>query len=527
LIIDLEKTSLDGLSGFDVCVVGAGAAGLVVAVELVQQGKRVLVLEGGGLKKWERKSQALNKSRVVGLPFPGAHVGRFRTLGGSTSRWAGQVIEMDGMDFETRHWVPGSGWPIKKTDLAVGYRRALELEGLSASLPDGEVWTHTGVSAPNLSDDLGFAFSRICPEQKFSRLFQDILNTDPNLVVALHANACQLIFAEDGETITSVRCRTLTGVDTYISADRFVLCLGAIESSRFLLNQPIAPWNRSGLVGRHFKDHIACFAADVINFRMADNWYYGPYRIKLNQHYYVPKLKLSASAQERYSVLNASGWLEYDAGIFRALRTAALIRAGHLSAARPRELAYTALKAPAVVWWLSRMRTDPNFVLPWAKLKLSVYCEQSPLSESLIALSSECDALGLRRASIDWTVSTQEVETIRRYVQVARDVFHKLRIADIVPDNDLFTDRILQKFSDYFHHMGGTRMANSAIAGVVDPDLRLYGTRNIYVCSASVFPSSGSANPTHTLLALAVRLASHLQHLPSQRSAVRFHNTSA
>jgi len=421
------------------------------------------------------------------------------------------------MDFEVRQWVPGSGWPIKKSNLTAHYQQALELVGLGTSLPDREVWARTGVSEPNLGDELGFAFSRVVPEAKFSRIFNDILRTDLNLVIALHANVTELIFAENGEVVTSLRCRTFAGVETFVTADRFVLCMGGIETSRFLLNQRCNPWNHSGLVGRHFQDHIACFAADVVNFDSANSWYYGPNRKRLNGYYYLPKLKLTTLAQERYKILNASGWLEYDAGILDLFRTAALVRAGHWSQIGAHKLPYLALMAPAALWWLSRMRTDPNFVLPWAKLKLSVYCEQSPLSESRIALTSERDALGLRRASIDWKVSTQEVETVRRYVRVIHQAFGELKIADLIPQKDLFTERFPKGIFDYFHHMGGTRMGSSAAAGVVDADLRLFGTRNVYLCSTSVFPSSGSANPTHTLLALAVRLAKHLAHLPSFR----------
>ena len=54
-------------------------------------------------------------------------------------------------------------------------------------------------------------------------------------------------------------------------------------------------------------------------------------------------------------------------------------------------------------------------------------------------------------------------------------------------------------------------MAGAASGGVVDTNLRLFGTRNCYVCSGAVFPTSGFSNPTHTLLALAIRLAEHLK----------------
>jgi choline dehydrogenase-like flavoprotein len=522
MIIDLQQANVVArpeLSNFDVCIVGAGAAGLVLAIELINHGKHVLVLESGGLRRWERRTQALKKSEVVGLPYAGVHSGRFRTLGGTTATWAGQIMELDEIDFAHRHWVPGSGWPIKKSDLSAAYARAIELEGLAGCLQEDQaVWKKCGCEAPDLGDELAFAFSRYCPERKFARLFEKTINTHPSLVIFLHANACELIIAQDGETVTSVRCRTLTGKEAHFVADRFVLCLGGIETSRFLL-QPYAaaPWKRSGLVGRHFQDHIHCFGADLLNVKLDKNWHYGPHKVNLDNYLYLPKIKLSPVAQERYRVLNASGMAEFEDGVFPTMRIAILMLAGPVSAIRLDDLIYSLPRMPAVLWDHFAKRTNPQFVLPMSKLKLSVYCEQSPLSESRIALTDNRDRVGLFRTSIDWKISPQEVETIRRYVQVAQKVFERRELARVEPDPDLLHDRIVGKFGDYFHHMGGTRMASSALEGVVDRDLRLFGTRNAYVCSTSVFPASGFANPTHTLLALAVRLAWHLQNLSTVR----------
>ena len=93
---------------------------------------------------------------------------------------------------------------------------------------------------------------------------------------------------------------------------------------------------------------------------------------------------------------------------------------------------------------------------------------------------------------------------------MAKDAFAASGIAKITPDPDLNTDKIVAKCTDTFHHCGGTRMAARSQNGVVDTNLRLHHMENAYVCSSSVFPCSGVANPTHTIMALAVRLAEHL-----------------
>jgi choline dehydrogenase-like flavoprotein len=147
-----------------------------------------------------------------------------------------------------------------------------------------------------------------------------------------------------------------------------------------------------------------------------------------------------------------------------------------------------------------------------ARVHLRVHCEQEPLGESRISLSEKRDELGLFRATLNWRVSDLELDTMGRFTEIVRKAFGDLDLAIVEPDRDLLEDAasFRPKCDDSNHHMGGVRMSTSAIDGLVDPMLRLHGTRNAYVCSSAVFPTSGFSNPTHTLLALAIRLADNL-----------------
>jgi choline dehydrogenase-like flavoprotein len=147
---------------------------------------------------------------------------------------------------------------------------------------------------------------------------------------------------------------------------------------------------------------------------------------------------------------------------------------------------------------------------PDARIVLRVHCEQEPSSRSSITLTGSRDTLGLFRSCIDWQISEKEMATIRHYVlQAIRSL---APLARVVPDPDLISANpaFVSRCEDSFHHMGGMRMSQSPSAGVVDLNLRLHGIQNAYVCSCAVFPTSGFSNPTHTLLALAIRLSEHL-----------------
>jgi len=107
----------------DLCIVGAGAAGLSIALEWIDAGKKVILLEGGGLE-YEARTQDLYRGEIVGLPYYPLQAARRHHFGGTTGHWAGFCSTYDPSDFEKRPWVPHSGWPITRASLDPFYARA-------------------------------------------------------------------------------------------------------------------------------------------------------------------------------------------------------------------------------------------------------------------------------------------------------------------------------------------------------------------------------------------------------------------
>ncbi len=526
MIRDLLRERPPSGARAQVLIVGAGAAGIVLAVELSRLGRQVTLLEGGGASI-EHTSQEPYRSELAGLPHRGIHAGRARVKGGTTTMWGGQILELDAIDFEQRSWVPGSGWPISKPELAPFYARALQLEGVAGSiLDDRAVWQALGEAMPSFAapakspdpsaGQLLSYLSRWCPEPNFARLHRRALETSASIDLWLHSNAVELRMA-DGQ-VTGVRCRTLTGVEGVFEAGEYIFCLGAIESSRFFL-QPRAgggplPWNDSGLLGCHFQDHIDSNAATLRPIsagalhRQVDT-------IFLRGYKYNPKLKLTPKAQREAEVLNAGGTIfsesDADAAAADIKSVARSVLRGRFGEVTGSQLATVLRQAPLLARQSYRYAVEHRaYHPPSAEIKLRVHCEQQPDSVSSISLSGERDALGLFRSRLRWQISPAELRTIRHFVEVARSALAP--VAEVVPHPDLFAsgDRFIEHCEDSFHHMSGMRMHPSPNHGVVDTDLRLHGTRNAFVCSSAVFPTSGFSNPTHTLLALAVRLAHRL-----------------
>lgn len=519
MILDLEKGAPIGAGDYDVCVLGAGAAGIVLALDLTRRGLKTVLLEAGG-RGFEARTQDLYLGEVSGKPYKGLYDGRFRTLGGTTTQWGGQILEIDDFIFPHRPWVEGSGWPFSKSDLQPFYDEASKWEKLDQSLKHaGEIWPELGLDSPDCGPALVSALSQWCPTTNFARLYGAPLAQTRLLTTVLHANACEFSIADDGATVTGVRCRSLRGHELSFSARKFVLCMGAIENCRLLLHPvtggALPPWVRRGLVGSFYQDHVSCIAGDIVGQDPELTRNYFDY-ISVAGFRFQPKMKLSPAKQQALRTLDVCGFMLFFTGedddMALAYETYRLLKTKRLKKLSPRRLMHFVAHLHKLAWHKIPYSRSFNSSPKNQTCKLCVNTEQIPLSSGRIDLSSQTDALGLHRPRVSWQTSEQELHSVRRYVEVASEVFAQRGWGRIVPREDLFADgdQMSKNFEDIFHHIGGTRMALDERDGVVDRNLKIFGTRNAYVCSSSVFPSAGFANPTHTVIALALRLAHHL-----------------
>lgn len=458
-------------SGFapQVCIVGSGPAGLSLALGLGGRGVPCLVLEAGGFG-YTAQSQDFYRGAVVGDAHADLRDARLRQFGGTSGHWEGWCRPLDAVDFEARAGMPDSGWPIGKADLDP-YAKATEaILEIAPPAPDRAV-------TPELNE---IAFS-MSPPVRFAAKYREAIAASRSIGLLVDSPVIDLV--PGAGRIDAVVVRDGGGGDQRLQAPLFALCTGGVENSRLLLwaNQR----HRGGVVpgartlGRYWMDHPHFGVGDAILTGFPEA---APRGIR----FFAP----SAQVLRANPIGNLS--LRVFSGSNRLKR---LFKSGMCVAPE----FFDALMHEHAVGYACGVRL------------LAVW-EQAPVADNRITLDGEHDALGLPRVRLHWRKGPIERETVARVVHL---------YGRYLIDADLGRLRLpawLAQQRDYpqsnelmgFHHMGGTRMATSADKGVVDAHCKVFGVDNLYVGGSSVFATSGHANPTYTIVQLALRLADHL-----------------
>jgi len=508
-----------------VCIVGAGIAGLILAQRLAALGIDVALLEAGG-HTLEDRSQIIYNARMAARTHTGTHEGRFRTLGGSSTRWGGQILPYTADIFQPPSLLSHS-WPITAEEIAPFYPAAQSILGadalpFEASAFFDELHLPTPLLQSALSE-IDVRFSKWAP---FSR--RNLANTvardllPPNagrVTVYLHANVTEHLLAPDGSRIEAALVRNYAGARFRFQADHFVLAAGTIESSRLLLaSRSVAPsgvGNQYDQVGRYFHDHLSVPAATLTGAAHRQLLQgFAPFLLHGTTH--TAKFEASPALRKRLDLLAVMAHIviiepeDSGAGVARALLQS-LQRRDFGSALRKQLPRLPTASLDLLRLALAAKLKHRRFVSSRASVMLCIDSEQLPRPENRVRIDDELDALGLPRTVVDWNIAPIEVATLRTFASWLREGLAELQLGPIDWRSEFFDDiSDLSGITDTYHPMGGLRMGNDPRASVVDTDLQVHGIGNLFIASAAVFPAGGSSNPTFTLMALTLRLAEHI-----------------
>jgi choline dehydrogenase-like flavoprotein len=485
----------------DVCVVGAGPAGLTLARELASRGRRIIVIESGG-RNLDPAAQALSDGTTTGDAYAGAGATRHRQAGGTVQLWntwfegepGAKYVPLDAPDLETRDWWPLSGWPFGREQLDPYYERAHVLCGLGRWAYAGADWATAGLPCLDLSSGLlTTGVYHFGPSRVFTKVYVEDIRRAPNVLLCLNATAVDLEPGAGGRSIARVRAACLTGRTLRVRSTLFVLAAGGIENARLLLlaDQAHGLGDQSGLVGRCFMEH----PRDV-------------------------SLRLTPTDSQFF---DRCGFYDFHRGaggvvMGRLTFTDEARRRLHLPAMSitllpmPRELRWRTAE-----WLRTRVLGGRRRPSEWARqsdksrrfaaFELLINLEQAPDPDNRITLSHGRDRLDRPKAGIHWRWRPLDQRNLAHIHAIVAQECKRRGLGRVEVASGTAPE------PNAHHHMGTTRMHQDPRRGVVDEHARLHSVSNLFVVGSSLFPTSGFANPTLTIVALALRLARHLDEI--------------
>lgn len=518
MLLDLRAMHDSVELACEVCIVGAGAAGISLARRLAMQGVDVLLLESGGADH-ESPIQDLARGETVGHDYWALREARLRFFGGTTAIWGGRCAELDATDFDRRDWVPHSGWPISKSDLDPFYSDARKSLGLPARQKAGDIWLSLGETPPAFEDGgLTSDFWQFTPstEQFTLRRCQDLVDHD-RVRILLHATLTRIRRSADGRRVTGIEIGDVSGRSASVSARHFVIAAGGIENARLLLACKIG--NDHDQVGRYFMEHPHARGGEIVSGKL---WtllrQYGRHLRDPGGHKHAALLRPSARMQQREQILGSAftlGAIQRErAREIATMRAYNKLRHDLSPSARNRALWLTAkkivLRGHEVV---DPLRSKLLVMAGWSAAAI-FRAEQAPNPDSRVTLGMTRDALGMREAKLDWQFSEIDKRTVAVTMRTFAKELERLGIGRFEPDPWIERDDIWHSdplvcshYKGGYHHMGTTRMSASPRNGVVDQRCRVHGIENLTMAGSSVFATSGWANPTLGIVALSMRSA--------------------
>ena len=536
MLIDLEKATADVKLEAEICIVGAGAAGVALARDLMNAGRDVCLLEGGGMD-YDATTQSLFEGRNIGMEYYDLDHSRLRFFGGTTNIWGGRSIPLDPIDFEKRDWVPHSGWPITLDDLQKFYRIAHDSLELGEYDYEASNWEKLGLTPLDFDrQKIRTRFWRFdhLAERFNSKRSEDLVRAQ-NVRVVLHANTTGLRAAQNAAGIDSLSASTMHGRRLEVKAGHFVLACGAIENARLLLSSNDVDkggiGNQFDQVGRYFMEHPHGRVAHIETSDPAAFWALHRKRFPEGGVPVAPAMVLPPALQQQLGILNSAATfnLQKDPERGASLSKRTYMNLKHaLSPTTSKRLLWQTWRGG--LNWLQRHVSMPLLRTVVKAKRMNLYvmarAEQAPNPDSRVCLSTDRDALGCQRADLDWRLSALDKETMLQFGRVLGQEFDRLGLGKLTTCEWLENGRpewpVDMTVGNHpiggYHHMGTTRMSTSPKNGVVDANCTVHGYHNLHIAGSSVFTTGGWANPTLTLLALAHRLGDHLNSLMDKES---------
>ncbi len=509
------------LQGFDLCIVGAGAAGIAMAQRLAKSSLSVLLLVSGSpgdKARPDQDRQSLYQGgtgdflRKVDPDF--CQRSRLNMYGGTTNHFGFWARPLDPIDFEPRPGYRASSWSLPYEELQPYYLDAHQFGQFGPlNYDDMTFWEdvlYGRCFEPLPGDKMSGAIMRAQYEENlhdFQLQCRDVLKSAKNLTVLFNAHLLDIASDSQRQHVHELNCSTIVagqrGASFKVRANAYVLACGGIENARLLQLSGGLGNNKRDHLGRGFMVHPLLTNAATVRFERAI------------------ATEIRNFFREQQIRLKPPDALGGPSGVYQHMATPLVnpelvfeyltFNAWGILAPKP-----AVLRAEAI----GNFRVILNFGADKASARVNLNWEQCPNEASRIRLDrDQSDPIfGQPVAHVDWRLTESDKRSARRALQITLDylyqrgaVSHEM-ITDVSGGAEDWTfpphEGALETGD---HHMGALRMSATPENGIVDSNGRVHSVDNLYIAGSAVFPSGGYANPTLTIVALALRLADHLR----------------
>ena len=500
----------------DICIVGAGTAGLFLAQSLQDTGIRVIVIELGGTSGLDAEL-SFEKPKFSNHVYQGALKGRVSGLGGTSSKWGGQMIGLSECDFNCHEGVADEiFWPITKESLRPYYKKVASVLGFNnPSFSFKETKTFRLFKRSLTSNLFRIRVSTWIPFRKrnFAAAFRDVINKSANIQIWVNTKLSSVYKAMwDDDKLVQLTFIGPNGQTLVVTSDHFAFTMGAIETTKYV-SKLIGVTDTDRLSGKPFCDHISSSVGRLdLKDRDAFLKAFSPFFVKN----IMKTIRFEFLYESQVENETASAFVHFvsqqkESSALDIIRSLARKLQGEPVKITLRNINFGLFLKDIIsilVWRLFRGKLVLNL---GGEVEVLVDIEQRPEPSNRIFVRED-------DLDLSWGVTEKDRHTISTVAQAFSDTWNNSQELSNMGRIRLEKDQNHINYYDVYHPTGSLPFGKCPDTSFLDPDLRVWSTSNVYVSSTAVFPTGGSANPGFTHLALTQRLSDHLQLKFSKRS---------
>jgi hypothetical protein len=544
----------DLLNNYDLCIIGSGPAGIILALEYsrLNPGKSLLLLEYGdqNLKIKNSLDDSIVLTNTVNhhTPYEATNKG----FGGTSQTWGGRCVNYNPIDFCEREIIDGNCTWSEDTNKQI--QKYLDISARYFECGEAAFSINQIPAFKNTRIAEGFVEGIVTDSQierwsmptRFANRYADDISKASNIALlqGFEARSFSKVNEPGKASILSIR-NIHTKELLNVKADKFIIAAGAQESTRLLLRNTQLFSNLEQVpaaLGKYYQGHLSGKIASVKFYGSPEKTDFGFMRDGEGV-YLRRRFQFTDAFLKKSNLLNTAIWLDnplyYDpahgSGAMSFMYLAMIMPIIGKKLAPPaiaqsvtkgkvtgigRHLLNVFKQLPGSVfkpvsifykrYLLTRKLPGVFLYSPDNNYALHFHAEQMPDEKNSMRLDTDGETL-----IIDYSLNDDDINSVIKLHKVLDKYLRDLKCGELTywfKEEDLY-DAIKQMSKDGIHQSGTTRMAASAAKGVVDEDLKVWGTDNVYICSSSVFPTSSQANPTFLLGAFAARLAAYLTNM--------------